>query len=175
MVGLTREIAAARSNRAFIKSNALINDIEKFIKAHAKDDSFMNDILVRYEQPVQEMIEQLISENKENKNDFEALLTLQSFWRLGYFIDRYSEKNPITDPFFCLVNCSDGMDYTFSFNKKELKEFEKTVETAFYKLFDNEPDDIPFSEYPLAIMLGRVDEDFNIIKKKAKIKKHPKK
>lgn len=166
MVGLTREIYEARKNRAYSKGQDLIQSIERFVKAHAKDESFKTDILERYEKPVQELVEHLISDHKNNKNDREAIKLLQDFWRLAYLTENYPEKDHIEDSFFNLVNCIDGINYTFSFSKEQLKEYELGQETAFYKLFDNEPDDIESSEYPLAIMLERVDIYFNIIFKK---------
>lgn len=164
MVGMTREIAEARANRAYIKANALVNEIERFVEANGRKDSFLDDLFDRYEKPVQKIIEQAIQEQNQKKNNFEALLMLQGFWALTDVINSHLTDEMDKEPFFAHVGCLDGTCFTYSFSKAELKEYELTCETEFYKIFDDEPDDIEFSEYPLAIMLGRIEDTFNIMK-----------
>lgn len=166
MVGLTREIAENRRNRASIKAASLISYIEQFIDENANNESFLDDLYTRYQKPVQEIIEQALAEQSEKKDNFSALLMLQEFWNLGDSINKHLSDDCDKDPFFVHVGCIDGMSFTYSFSKEELKEYELSCETEFYKIFDDEPDDIEFSEYPLAVMLGRVDDTFNILKRK---------
>ncbi|EMG2881694.1 hypothetical protein V4100_000982 [Pseudomonas aeruginosa] len=164
MIGLTRETAEKRRNRASIKAASLISYIEQFIDENANNESFLDDLYTRYQKPVQEIIEQALTEQAERKDTFDAILMLQGFWSLGDSINKHLSDDSDKDPFFVHVGCIDGMSLTYSFSKKELKEYELSCETEFYKIFDDEPDDIEFSEYPLAVMLGRVEDTFNIIK-----------
>lgn len=156
------------------QGKALIKSITAFIKKNIHNDRFHDELLYKYQEPVQGIIDLLKEEQNQEKDTIKALTLLRDFWRLVRIIDRFSNDEPAGDPFFNLVCTYDAMEYIWSRSKKELKEFENHNGTMFYKLFDNEPDDIAFSEYPLAIMAGRVDEGFRIIKEWTKKQKNKK-
>lgn len=156
------------------QGKVLIKSITAFIKKNIHNDRFHDELLAKYQKPVQGIIDLLKEEQNQEKDTIKALTLLRDFWRLERIIDRFSNDDPAGDPFFNLVGSYDALEYIWSRSKKELKEFENHNGTMFYKLFDNEPDDIAFSEYSLAIMAGRVDEGFRIIKEWKKKQKNKK-
>lgn len=153
------------------QGKVLIKSITAFIKKNIHNDRFHDELLEKYQKPVQGIIDLLKEEQNQEQDTIKALTLLRDFWRLDRIIDKFSNDDPAGDPFFNLVCNYDAMEYIWSRSKKEIKEFEIHNGTMFYKLFDNEPDDIAFSEYSLAVMAGRVDEGFNIIRNKQKNRK----
>lgn len=152
------------------QGKVLIKSITAFIKKNIHNDRFYDELLEKYEKPLQEIIDLLKEEQIKEKDSIKALSLLQDFWRLDRVINKYSNDDPIGETIFTLLCSFEGTDLICSFSKKELKEFEMQKGTMFYKLFDNEPDDIAFSEYPIAVMAGRVDESYYIIREPKKQK-----
>ncbi len=156
------------------QGKVLIKSITAFIKKNIHNERFYDELLDKFEKPFQETIDLLKEEQIKEKDTIKALSLLQDLWRLDRVINKYSNDDPLGETFFTLVCSFEGIDIICSFNKTELKEFEKHNGTMFYKLFDNEPDDIAFSEYRVAVMAGRVDESFRIIKERKKKQKNKK-
>ncbi len=150
-------------NSIISKANELVQQIEVFISENVHRDDFGDVMYEEFEVGMTNFMGLVSASIGKRITISEALGIHKGFWQLN---SKYKHHKHVGhEPFFILVGAHDANHFPWTVSKEDLIEFDRKENTFLYRNFRNESDDLPFSEYPIALMLGKIQPDFHCLDK----------
>lgn len=144
-------------------TDELIVKIKVFIAENLDKEDFADLMLENFEAGINSLMNLVSRYIGNGITTIDALGVHKKFWQLNF---KYAKRKDVGhEPFFILVGADEANHFPWTVSKEDLIEFDRKERTFLYRHFRNESDDLPFSEYPIAVMLGKLTPDLHCLDK----------
>lgn len=144
-------------------TDTLIKTIKGFISENIDKEDFADLMYENFESGINNVMNLVSKIVGHGISTNEALGIHKKFWQLNFL---YANREDVGhEPFFILVGAEEANHFPWTVSKEDLIEFDRKEGTFLYRNFRNESDDLPFSEYPIAVMMGKMIPDLHCFDK----------